>query len=77
MASEHFKICYLMIPKCKHLALKVVRPAIVAENTGNAFFIRIGQRVGGRAAGSIRNIRIRRKTATWRAIPIMPKRSQR
>jgi Glycosyl hydrolases family 28 len=32
---------------------------IVAENTGNAFFIRIGQRVAGRAPGTIRNIRIR------------------
>ena len=37
---------------------------IVAENTGNAFFIRIGQRVDGRAAGSIRNIRIRNLTIT-------------
>lgn len=37
---------------------------IVAENTGNAFFIRIGQRVNGRAAGSIRNIRIRNLAIT-------------
>lgn len=37
---------------------------IVAENTGNAFFIRIGQRVTGRAAGSIRNIRIRNLAIT-------------
>ena len=37
---------------------------IVAENTGNAFFIRIGQRVDGRAAGSIRNIRIRNLAIT-------------
>lgn len=37
---------------------------IVAENTGNAFFIRIGQRVDGRAAGTIRNIRIRNLTIT-------------
>jgi hypothetical protein len=37
---------------------------IVAENTGNAFFFRIGQRVHGRAAGSIRNIRIRNLTIT-------------
>lgn len=37
---------------------------IVAENTGNAFFIRIGQRVDGRAAGSIRNVRIRNLTIT-------------
>jgi hypothetical protein len=37
---------------------------IVAENTGNAFFIRIGQRVAGRAAGSIRNIRIRNLAIT-------------
>ena len=37
---------------------------IVAENTGNAFFIRIGQRVDGRAAGSIRNLRIRNLTVT-------------
>ena len=37
---------------------------IVAENTGNAFFIRIGQRVDGRSAGTIRNIRIRDLTIT-------------
>ena len=37
---------------------------IVAENTGNAFFVRIGRRVDGRAAGSIRNIRIRNLTVT-------------
>lgn len=37
---------------------------IVAENTGNAFFIRIGRRVDGRAAGSIRNIRIRNLAIT-------------
>lgn len=37
---------------------------IVAENTGNAFFIRIGQRVEGRVAGSIRNVRIRNLSIT-------------
>lgn len=37
---------------------------IVAENTGNAFFIRLGRRVRGRAAGSIRNIRIRNLSIT-------------
>lgn len=37
---------------------------IIAENTGNAFFIRLGQRVKGRNAGTIRNIRIRNLAIT-------------
>jgi hypothetical protein len=37
---------------------------IVAENTGNAFFIRLGKRARGKSAGSVRDIRIRNLTIT-------------